>query len=63
MKAKDLKVGMRYDAGKSIILEITSIDKLTDKAITFTVKRISPNPYSGLWVRKNANTEIEIIGE
>lgn len=63
MKAKDLKRGMRYKID-NIIVEITEIQKISDKAITYTTKRISPDYYDGnFFNRKSLNTEVPIINQ
>lgn len=63
MKAKDLKPGMKYKY-ENIIVEVTAIDKLTDKAITYRTKRISPDYYDGnFFNRKSLNTEVSIINQ
>jgi hypothetical protein len=63
MKAKDLKPGMRYRYD-NIIVEVTAIQKITDKAITYTTKRISPDYYDGnFFNRKSLNTEVTIINQ
>ena len=59
--AQNLKIGDRFESISSIqeVIEITSI---TDKAITFRTKRISPNPYNGnFFFRKRLNTKIKIV--
>jgi len=60
MKAKDLKIGTRYKIGRTI-QEVTKIDRITEKAITYRTKRIFPDEYDGKFFnRKQLNTEIEL---
>ena len=60
MKAKDLKIGIRYKSGRTV-QEVTVIDRITEKAITFRTKRIFPDEYDGnFFQRKSHNTEIEL---
>ena len=61
MKAKDLKPGMRY-RHDNVIVEVKMIERITDKAITYRTKRISPDFYDGnFFNRKSLDTEITII--
>lgn len=59
--AKTLKVGDRFQSISSI-QEVTEITFVTDKAITFRTKRISPNPYDvNFFFRKRLDTIIEFV--
>jgi len=59
-EAKNLKVGDKFQSISSI-QEVTEITFVTDKAITFRTKRISPNPYDGnFFFRKRLNTKVEV---
>ena len=60
--AKNLKVGDKFYSGSSI-QEVTKIEKLTDLAITFRTKRVSPDYYEGnFFNRKRLDTQLQIIG-
>ena len=59
--AKYLQVGDKFRQGKSI-QQVKSIDRVTDKAITFTTKRVYPDFYDGnFFVRKSLSTKVEIV--
>ena len=59
--AKNLKVGDKYKDGFTI-QEVTKIVKISDKAIEYRTKRISPDFYEGnLFQRKRLNTKIELV--
>lgn len=61
MKARELKQGMKIRKG-TLILEVKRIIKITDKAITYRVKRIAPDYYDGdIFERNQLNTELTII--
>ena len=60
MKAKDLQVGVRYKSGNTV-QEVTRIDMVTEKSITYRTKRVFPDEYDGkFFQRKRLNTEIEL---
>ena len=60
MKAKDIKIGIRYKSGRTV-QEVTWIDRITEKSITFRTKRVFPDEYDGnFFQRKSLNTEIEL---
>lgn len=60
MKAKDLQVGVRYKSGNTV-QEVTRIDMVTEKSITYRTKRVFPDEYDGnFFQRKSLNTEIEL---
>lgn len=60
MKAKDLKIGIRYKSGKTI-QEVTRIVNISEKAINYRTKRVYPDEYDGnFFNRKRLNTEIEL---
>ena len=66
MKAADIKIGTQYKTDKAgVIVEVMFIDKVTDKAITFRVKRIAPTYYdasgTGIFERKSLNTIIKTV--
>ena len=61
MKARDLKPGIRY-RHDNIIVEVTTIECISAKTITYRTKRISPDYYDGnFFNRKSLNTDILII--
>ena len=61
MKARELKPGMKIKKG-ILIIEVKRIIKITDKAITYRVKRIAPDYYDGdIFERNQLNTELTII--
>lgn len=62
MKAQDLKVGTKINYGKGIITEVTSIENINQKTITYRTKRIYPDLYNGnFFHRQKLNTEISTL--
>ena len=62
MKAQDLKVGTKINYGKGIITEITKIESINSKTITYRTKRIYPDIYDGnFFHRQKLNTEVPTI--
>ena len=60
MKAQDLKIGNQYKSGRTI-QEVTRIERVTEKAITYRTKRVYPDEYDGnFFCRKRLNTEVEL---
>jgi hypothetical protein len=61
--AKNLKIGDKYKYGTTI-QEVTKIVKISDKAIEYRTKRISPDIYDGnFFQRKRLSTKVELISE
>jgi hypothetical protein len=60
-EAKNLKIGDKYKSG-STIQEVTKIVKISERAIEYRTKRISPDVYDGdFFQRKRLNTKVEIV--
>ena len=60
-EARNLKIGDRYKSG-STIQEVTSMIIISDKAIAYRTKRVSPDVYDGnFFQRKRLSTRIEIV--
>ena len=61
IEAREIKVGMRF-FNQATLQEVVKIISITEKAITFTTNRISPDYYEGgFFNRKRLGTKIEII--